>query len=444
MQAIDIITKKRDRLLLTEEEIRFFIQGYVNDEIPDYQAAAWAMAVLLQGMTPKETTALTRVMIDSGETIDLRDVAPFVVDKHSTGGVGDKTTLAVAPMVAAAGLPVAKMSGRGLGFSGGTLDKLESIPNFQVSLTLDEFLANVSENGIVIAGQTTELAPADAKLYALRDVTATVPSIALIASSIMSKKIAGGAQAIVLDVKVGTGAFMETLERARTLAERMIQIGNGMGRRITAVLSNMDQPLGKAVGNALEVREAIDTLKGNGPQDFTKHCLTIASEMLLLGNKAETPQEARATLSRTIEDGHALDKLCVLIGAQGGDPHVLEDPSLLPQALIQGDASAPHSGFIEGLDAREVGLTAVNLGAGRHKKGEEIDHAVGIILGPKVGDRVEEGDPLFTIHARDRKSLEQARLRLLKAYTWSDSSVPKPPLTYETIRERPANSQSET
>lgn len=436
MQAIDIIAKKRDGLALTQEEIRFFVQGYVDDDIPDYQAAAWAMAVLLQGMTPKETATLTQVMIDSGETIDLSEIGPFVVDKHSTGGVGDKTTLAVAPMVAAAGLPVAKMSGRGLGFSGGTLDKLESIPDFQVSLPLDEFLANVRENGLVVAGQTAELVPADGKLYALRDVTATVPSIALIASSIMSKKIAGGAQAIVLDVKVGTGAFMETLERARTLAERMIQIGDSMGRRVTTVLSNMDQPLGKAVGNALEVQEAIDTLNGNGPRDFTEHCLTIASEMLLLGNMAETPQEACATLSQTIEEGCALNKFRALVDAQGGDSRVTEDPSLLPQSPIEDKVTAPRSGFVKGLDAREVGLTAVDLGAGRHKKGEDIDRAVGIVLGPKVGDHIEEGEALFTIHARDRKSLEQARSRLLNAYTWSDSSVPRPPLTYETIRDK--------
>ncbi len=442
MQATDVIAKKRDGLALTEEEIRFFIQGYVDGQIPDYQVAAWAMAVLLQGMTPEETTALTRAMIDSGETVNLSDVAPLVVDKHSTGGVGDKTTLAVAPMVAAAGLPVAKMSGRGLGFSGGTLDKLESILNFRVSLTLDEFLANVRENDIVIAGQTAELVPADGKLYALRDVTATVPSVALIASSIMSKKIAGGAQAIVLDVKVGAGAFMETLDRARTLAKRMIQIGNDMDRRVTAVLSNMDQPLGRAVGNALEVREAIDTLKGNGPPDFTEHCLTIGAEMLLLGDRAKTPQEARATLARTIENGRSIKKFRALVDAQGGDSRVIEDPSLLPQAPIKEKVASPRGGFIKGLNAKEVGLTAVDLGAGRHEKGEDIDHAVGIILGPKAGDRVKEGDSLFTIHARDSESLEGARSRLLKAYTWSDSSIPRPLLTYEAIRERPTNSNA--
>ncbi|MEA3408449.1 MAG: pyrimidine-nucleoside phosphorylase [Chloroflexota bacterium] len=435
MQATDVIAKKRDGLALTQEEIGFFIRGYVDGNIPDYQAAAWAMAVLLRGMTAEETAILTQVMIDSGETIDLSDVAPLAVDKHSTGGVGDKTTLAVAPMVAAAGVPVAKMSGRGLGFSGGTLDKLESIPNLRVSLTRDEFLTHVRENGLVIAGQTADLVPADGKLYALRDVTATVPSIALIASSIMSKKIAGGAQAIVLDVKVGAGAFMETLERARTLADRMLQIGNSLGRRVTAVLSNMDQPLGRAVGNALEVREAIDTLKGNGPQDFTEHCFAVGSEMLLLGDKANTPQEARTMLARTIEDGRALDRFRALIRAQGGDPQVIEDFSLLPQAPIKEEVPSPRGGFIKGLDAREVGLTAVDLGAGRHRKGEEIDHAVGIVLGPKVGDRVEEGEFLFTIHARNSKSLARARSRLLKAYTWSDNPVSPRPLIYETIRD---------
>ncbi|MFP3895264.1 MAG: thymidine phosphorylase [Anaerolineales bacterium] len=442
MQAIDIIAKKRDGLALSPKEIRFFIQGYADDTIPDYQVAAWAMAVLLQGMTSEETTALTRAMVDSGKTIDLSDAAPLVVDKHSTGGVGDKTTLAVTPMVAAAGLPVAKMSGRGLGFSGGTLDKLESIPNFQVSLTLEEFLANVRKNNIVIAGQTAELVPADGKLYALRDVTATIPSIALIASSIMSKKIAGGARAIVLDVKVGTGAFMATLKRARTLAQRMIQIGDDMGRRVTAVLSNMDQPLGRAVGNALEMREAIDTLKGNGPRDFTEHCLTIGGEMLLLGNRADTPQEARSILVRTIENGRAMQKFYTLIDGQGGDPQVIEDPSLLPQAPIKEKVPSPRGGFIKKLNAKEVGLTAVDLGAGRRQKEEEIDHAVGIVLRPKVGDRIKEGETLFTIHARDGKSLKEARSRLLGAYTWSDSSVPRPPLTYETIRENPANANT--
>jgi pyrimidine-nucleoside phosphorylase len=435
MQATDVIAKKRDGLTLTEKEIHFFIQGYVEGEIPDYQAAAWAMAVLLRGMTPEETTILTRVMIDSGETIDLSAVAPLAVDKHSTGGVGDKTTLAVVPMVAAAGLPVAKMSGRGLGFSGGTLDKLESIPGLQVSLTREEFLTNVREHGLVVAGQTANLVPADAKLYALRDVTATVPSTALIASSIMSKKIAGGGGAMVLDVKVGTGAFMETLEKARELARRMIEIGEGMGRRVTALLSNMDQPLGRAVGNALEVKEAIETLKGDGPQDFTEHCLAIASEMLLLGEKAESSEEARTMLTQILEDGRALDKLRTLIEAQKGDPGVIEDLSRLPQAPIKEEIPAPRSGFIEGLDAREVGLTAVDLGAGRRKKGEDIDHAVGIVLGPKVGDRVKEGEILFTIHARDDESAKRARSRLLEAYTWSDGRVSPPPLIYETIRD---------
>ena len=377
MRAVDIIAKKRDGLELTSEEINFFVQGFLADRIPDYQVAAWAMAVLLRGMTDQETTALTMAMARSGEMLDLSGIAPVVVDKHSTGGVGDKTTLAVAPLVSAAGLPVAKMSGRGLGFTGGTLDKLESIPGMTVSLTIDQFMDTVRQHGIVVAGQTAELAPADGKLYALRDVTATVPSLPLIASSVMSKKIAAGAEAMVLDVKVGRGAFMETLEDGRALAEQMIRIGANAGRQVTAVLSDMSQPLGRAVGNALEVAEAIETLRGNGPEDFTAHCLLIGAEMLLLGRLARTPEEGKQKLARILQEGQALNKFREWVTAQGGDSRVADDLSLLPQAPVMLSVYAAHAGYLAGIDAREVGLAAMQLGAGRERKEEAVDHAVG-------------------------------------------------------------------
>ena len=434
MRAVDIIAKKRDGLPLATEEINYFVEGFSRGRIPDYQVAAWAMAVLWRGMTADETTALTMAMVRSGETLDLSQVAPIVVDKHSSGGVGDKTTIALAPMVAAAGLPVAKMSGRGLGFSGGTLDKLESIPGFQVSLSLESFLDTVRRCGIALSGQTADLAPADAKLYALRDVTATVPSLPLIASSIMSKKIAAGAHAIVLDVKVGRGAFMTTLEDARALAETMISIGTGAGRRVHAVLSDMNQPLGQAVGNALEVAEAIQTLRGKGPTDFYEHCLVIGAEMLVLGQIAPTPAEARARLRRVIDDGSALTKFAEWVAAQSGDPRVVDDLDLLASAPVTETVPCPVDSTILAIDAREVGLVSVALGAGREKKGEPIDHAVGIVLSAKVGDRVSAGEPLFTLHARDRASARTARERLLRAYSWSSDPVKAPPLIYDVLR----------
>jgi pyrimidine-nucleoside phosphorylase len=434
MRATDVIAKKRDGLSLSVDEIEFFVRGYVSDEIPDYQAAAWAMAVLLRGMTPEETIDLTMTMVRSGETLDLSSVAPVVVDKHSTGGVGDKTTLAVAPMVSAAGLTVVKMSGRGLGYSGGTLDKLEAIPGFSVSLPLERILATARERGIVVAGQTADLVPADGKLYALRDVTATVPSLPLIASSIMSKKIAGGAQAMVLDVKVGRGAFMETLDQARELAEMMIRIGQGVGRQVTAVLSDMSQPLGAAVGNALEVMEAIGTLRGRGPGDFYHHCLALGVEMLLLGGIARTPREAEIMLLRVIEDGSALERFREWVRAQGGDPRVADDPNLLPRAPIVQAVPSPRDGFIVGIDAREVGLATVVLGAGREHKGDAIDHAVGVVLGSKAGARVRSGEILFTIHARTEDDAAEARRRMLAAYSWSEEPVTAPPLIHDILR----------
>jgi len=434
MRAVDIIARKRDGLALTTEEMNYFVQGITTGQIPDYQVAAWAMAVLLKGMTWHETVDLTMAMARSGETLDLSEVAPVVVDKHSTGGVGDKTTLVVAPMVSAAGLPVAKMSGRGLGFTGGTLDKLEAIPGFEVSLGVERFLATVRKVGIAVAGQTKDLAPADGRLYALRDVTATVPSLPLIASSIMSKKIAGGADAIVLDVKVGLGAFTRTVEHGRVLAQLMIDIGQAVGRRVTAVLSDMNEPLGAAVGNALEVAEAAEMLRGGGRSDLREHCLVVGAEMLMLGGLAQTPGEGRETLARTLEENRAWDRFRAWVAAQGGDVRALDDLSLLPQAPVVELVSSPRGGYVSGIDAREVGLTAVSLGAGRERKGEAIDPSVGIVLGPKVGDWIEAGDTLFTIHARNQVEAADARARLLAAYSWSDEPVSPPPLVYEVMR----------
>jgi pyrimidine-nucleoside phosphorylase len=366
--------------------------------------------------------------------LDLGEIAPLVVDKHSTGGVGDKTTIAVAPLVASTGLPVGKMSGRALSFSGGTLDKLESIPGFQADITTAEFLAQLRTAGLVVCGQTDDLAPADGKLYALRDVTATVSCLPLIASSIMSKKIASGANAIVLDVKVGHGAFMKTKEEAIALARLMVEIGQGVGRRVRAVLSDMNQPLGRTVGNALELEEALDTLHGHGPQEFLEHCLTMGEQLLILGEKAQDTEEAQSILLEALHSGRALAKFKEWIAAQGGDLGAVDDPSLLPQAAIIQDVPAPRTGYVAGIDAMEVGLTAMLLGAGRAKKDDLVDHAVGVVLLVKIGDYVKRGEPLLTIHANDGDRLAQAQEKLLAAYTWSEDPVQAPPLLYEIIR----------
>ena len=433
MRAVDIIAKKRDGQALTREEITFFIDGFTRGDIPDYQAAAWLMAVVWRGMTDRETTDLTLIMAHSGDMLDLSDIGPVIVDKHSTGGVGDKTTIAIGPMVTASGLPMAKMSGRGLEFSGGTLDKLESIPGYKVPLTREEFLEQVRKVGLAVAGQTGDLVPADGKLYALRDVTATVESIPLIASSVMSKKIASGANAIVLDVKVGRGAFMHTEAEAVELARKMVAIGQGVGRKVSAVVSDMSQPLGRAVGNALEVEEAIATLRGAGPADFTEHCMVIAAHLLVLGGKARNTGEARVMLGNLVESGAALEQFRRWIEAQGGDPSVADNPRIMPQANLVRDVPAPRAGVIAGIDAMEVGLTAVLMGAGREKKGDPIDHSVGIVFGPKVGDAVKAGERLLTLHAADEDSLTAARQRLLNAYTWSDQPVEPPPLVHRVI-----------
>jgi pyrimidine-nucleoside phosphorylase len=431
VRAVDIIIKKREKGELTEEEINFFVQGFVKGEIPDYQVSAWAMAVLLNGMTPQETTDLTLAMVLSGRILDLTGVVDIAVDKHSSGGVGDKTTLVVLPVVAACGLPVGKMSGRGLGFSGGTLDKMESIPGYRVDLNTDEFKKQLKEKGIVLTGQSLDLAPADGKLYALRDVTGTVPSIPLIASSIMSKKIAAGAQAIVLDVKVGRGAFMETLDDARKLADLMVQIGDLAGRKTICLLSDMNQPLGHTIGNALEVKEAIDTLKGGGPADFREHCLHVSAHMLVAGQRATDLDGGRALAERAIASGSAFEKFRVLVQAQGGDVSYVDHPEKLPRAKFVETVDAPGSGWLAQVDARSVGEASVDLGAGRAKKSDAIDHAVGFLIHHKVGDRVEGGEPLFVVHANDEKKLAEARGRVLAAHAFSKALVPSLPLFYD-------------
>jgi pyrimidine-nucleoside phosphorylase len=377
-------------------------------------------------MTGAEATALTLHMARSGDTLDLHHIVPFVVDKHSTGGVGDKTTLVVAPLVASQGLPVGKMSGRGLGFSGGTIDKLESIKGFKAGLSTAEFMDMLAQHGIVVSGQSADLAPADGKFYALRDVTATVESLPLIAASIMSKKIASGADAIVLDVKVGRGAFMETEAAATELADLMVSIGQGVGRRVAAVIADMNQPLGNAVGNALEVKEAIETLRGGGPPDFRSHCLTMAGKMVELGGKAPTFEAAKAKLAEALDNGQAWAKFTEWITAQGGERSVLEDPDQLPTARHVETVFAPHSGFIAAIDAAEVGKTGVLLGGGRTKKGDPIDHSVGIVHHAKVGDKLAQGDLLLTIHANDTDTLTEARQRLLAALDWSQEPVSAP------------------
>ncbi|MEI6046614.1 MAG: pyrimidine-nucleoside phosphorylase [Chloroflexota bacterium] len=419
MRVIDLIIKKRNGAELSDDEIDFFIQGFTQGDIPDYQAAAWAMAIFLKGMTSTETVALTMAMVRSGKQLDLSSVAPIVADKHSTGGVGDKTTMLVAPLVAATGLPVGKMSGRGLGYFGGTIDKLETIPGFRATLSESEFRAGLAKVGLVITGQSSELAPADGKLYALRDVTGTVESLPLIASSIMSKKIAAGANCIVLDVKYGKGAFMKTLTEATALAEAMVAIGLGLGRKVRAVLSSMEQPLGYAVGNALEVREAIQTLQGHGPEDLLELAYLLGSQLLLMAGRAKDETEARVQLKTALESGAAFAKYKAFIANQGGDTSVLENPERLPQAPLIEELAAMQSGYIQNIDAEKIGMVAHELGAGRKSKTDPIDPAVGLILHHKVGDRVEVGEPLVQIHASQQLAIENVRRLLQTAYTFS-------------------------
>ena len=433
MRIPDLIEKKRDGGELTADEIRFFVEGYTRGDIPDYQAAAWLMTVFFRGMTRRETADLTLAMAHSGEMLDLHDIAPIVVDKHSSGGVGDKVSLIVAPLVAASGLHVGKMSGRGLSFSGGTIDKLESIAGFRVNLNEDEFRAQLKTHGIVLVGQSKDLAPADGKLYALRDVTGTVPSLPLIASSIMSKKIAAGADAIVLDVKCGSGAFMKTPDDARRLAETMVGIGHELKRKVTALIGDMDQPLGYAIGNALEVKEAIDTLHGHGPADLTEHSLVVASHMLYLGERVPSVEAGRELAEELLKSGQAWDKFVEWIVAQGGDRSLIENPARLPQASIVREINSDQAGYIRSINALEVGLTSVDLGAGRAQKDDPIDYAVGIILHVKVGQTIERGQPLFTIHANDQAKALAAEERLRNAIQFSAGPVQPLPLFYGVV-----------
>ncbi|GAB6136920.1 pyrimidine-nucleoside phosphorylase [Halanaerobaculum tunisiense] len=433
MQAYDIIQRKKEGKKLSRAELSFLVEGYTKGEIPDYQLSAWTMAVFFQGLDKEETAFLTELMAQSGDMIDLNPIQGTKVDKHSTGGVGDTTTLVLAPLVAACGAPVAKMSGRGLGHTGGTIDKLESISGFNTSLTQKEFIANVNEAGLAVAGQTGDLAPADKKLYALRDVTATVDSIPLIASSIMSKKIASGADAITLDVKVGSGAFMKDYEGAKKLAKTMVEIGNNVGRETRSIISDMDQPLGLAVGNALEVAEAIKTLQGEGPTDLTELCLTLGSQMLVLGGITDNSEEAREKLEQALNDGSALAKLKEMITKQGGQAKVIDNPKLLPQADNKLDIEAKKSGYIQRIEAQEVGLSALLLGAGRETKESTIDLAVGIKLANKVGAKVEAGDKLATLYYNDDAKLEEAKEKLLSAYQIRAEQPEETPLIYEII-----------
>jgi pyrimidine-nucleoside phosphorylase len=432
--AVEVIARKRDGHELTRDEIAWFVRGFVAGEVADYQAAAWLMAVVCRGMTPRETADLTEVMAASGQRLDLGSLAARAVDKHSTGGVGDKTTLVVAPIVAACGLAVAKMSGRGLGFTGGTIDKLESITGFRVGLSQAEFLAQAERIGLVVAGQSADLAPADGALYALRDVTATVESTPLIASSIMSKKIAAGSPAICLDVKVGRGAFMKTIEDARELAGTMVDIGTRLGRRMTAVISGMDEPLGNAIGNAIEVAEAVATLRGRGPSDLTELAIGLAVELLQLGGVAPDESSARGQAFRALRSGAAFEKLVEMVAAQGGDVAQIHDTRKLPSAPLVAELPSPRAGYVAAIDAEALGWTAVELGAGRRKKGDPIDHAVGIVLQAKVGDLVRSGEPLLVVHCRERAQLEAVGDRLLGAFGWSELPTLRPPLVREVLR----------
>ncbi|EPE2032692.1 pyrimidine-nucleoside phosphorylase [Listeria monocytogenes] len=411
MRMVDIISKKRDGKALSTEEIQFFIDGYTNGEIPDYQASALAMAIFFQDMNDQERADLTMAMVGSGDTIDLSAIEGIKVDKHSTGGVGDTTTLVLAPLVAAVGVPVAKMSGRGLGHTGGTIDKLESIEGFHIELDKKDFIDLVNRDKVAVIGQSGNLTPADKKMYALRDVTGTVNSIPLIASSIMSKKIAAGADAIVLDVKTGAGAFMKTDEDAENLAHAMVRIGNNVGRNTMAVISDMSQPLGEAIGNALEVKEAIDTLKGQGPADLTELVLVLGSQMVVLAKQAETLDEARAKLIKVIENGAALEKFKTFLSNQGGDASIVDHPEKLPQAKYQIEVPAKSSGFVSQIVADEIGIAAMILGAGRATKEDEINLAVGLMLRKKVGDAVKEGESLVTIFA-DQEDVENVKAKI--------------------------------
>lgn len=432
MRMVDLIAKKRDGQALTTEEINFIVEGYTNGDIPDYQVSSLAMAIFFQDMNDQERADLTMAMVNSGDTIDLSAIEGVKVDKHSTGGVGDTTTLVLGPLVAALGVPVAKMSGRGLGHTGGTIDKLEAVPGFHVEIENDEFMRLVNENKIAVIGQSGNLTPADKKLYALRDVTATVNSIPLIASSIMSKKIAAGADAIVLDVKTGVGAFMKTDEDAKRLAEAMVRIGNNVGRNTMAVISDMSQPLGEAIGNALEVQEAIDTLQGKGPKDLEELCLTLGSQMVYLAGQASSLEDAREKLIEVMNNGKALESFKTFLSAQGGDASVVDDPSKLPQAQFKIEVEAKEDGYVSEIVADEIGTAAMLLGAGRATKESEIDLAVGLMLRKKVGDSVRKGDSLVTIYA-NRENVEDVKAKIYENMKISKEHVDAPTLVHGIV-----------
>lgn len=434
MTAYEIIKKKRDGGELSTEEIKFIVDGAVNHTVPDYQLAAFFMAIYFRGMTPRETADLTLLMAHSGDVVDLSRVKGVVVDKHSTGGVGDTTTIVLAPLVAAAGVKVAKMSGRGLGHSGGTLDKLSSIPGFRIDLTPEEFFDQVNTIGVAVVGQTGQLVPADKVFYKVRDVTATVDSLPLIAASVMSKKIAGGANGIVLDVKYGRGAFMPSQEDAVALARTMVDIGRLTDRRVVCLITGMDQPLGYAVGNALEVREALDTLKGEGPADLRELCLQLGAHMLVLAGLAASTADGYAALQRTLDSGAALEKMRQWVAAQGGDPRIVDNPGLLPSAAIKRPLVAAADGYVQTIDALEVGLCGVEIGVGRLREDDQVDPAAGIVLHKKIGDEVERGEPILTVHARNEELAAKALSRLQKAVVIGPAVPAVPPLIYDVVQ----------
>ena len=434
MQMTDLLAKKRDGGALTTEEIDFMIRGYTRGEIPDYQMSAMCMAILLRGMDERETLDLTLAMMHSGETLDLSPIRGVKADKHSTGGVGDKTSLVLCPMVAAAGLKIAKMSGRGLGHTGGTIDKLESFPGFSAAISEETFFHSVNEIGIAIMGQTAELVPADKKLYALRDVTGTVPSIPLIVSSIMSKKLASGADVIVLDVKCGDGAFMKTEADARRLAEGLTRVGRLAGRKCAAVITDMDQPLGCAVGNAVEVKEALAVLRGETRGDLLELCLTLGGCMMVEAGVVWSMEEAKLELLETIENGSALNKLAQMVEAQGGDSRAVYDPSLLPEAAVKREVPAERSGYVRHIQAERVGLVSMHLGGGRATKEDSIDLSVGVVLNKKVGDRVEAGESLGVIHAPSGEKADEAAALLRACFELSEEPVEKPAFIKAILR----------
>ncbi len=435
MRAYDIILKKRNGEKLREEELRFMVEGFLKGEVPDYQMSAFLMAVFFKHLDEEEAFSLTKVMMESGDKIDLSDVNGFKIDKHSSGGVGDKTTLVFAPLVSACGLKIAKMSGRSLGHTGGTIDKLESIPGFRTTLELNEFKDVVKEYGLAIVGQTANLAPADKKIYALRDATATVDEISLIASSIMSKKLAVGSDGLILDVKVGSGAFIKDLNDAEKLAKFMVEIGKKHGKKVRAIITDMNQPLGRMVGNSLEVLEAIETLKDSGPEDFTKLCVELSAHALEMAGMYSL-EDAKKILHEKLRNGEALERFRKMVSAQGGDPRVVDEPTrILPISNEKLEVKAGKSGYISKMNTEKIGLAVMLLGAGRKRKDDTIDHGVGLEVLRKTGDRVEKGDSLVRMYVSEKSDIDGAKKLILEAYEISeDSNVEMPPLIYKVIR----------